>query len=190
MPEYLSSLVSDLFYGGMLLTDESLRSRSDRVATASPCRWANTAGGEVSHEKRGYSNPSEVAEVISQALRALEAGYRLVYVTTPYNMQKKALSVALGEHGDASLTAAMEEGRLQVLSVDSCQGSEADCVILSLVRSGAVNAFLEDRRRVCVALSRSKRECVIVGNANNFRKNGSEMWRKIVFHFTAIEDRG
>ncbi len=71
----------------------------------------------------------------------------------------------------------------QVLTVDACQGSEADVVILSMVRSAGVNAFLEDRRRMCVALSRAKRECIVVGSASNFKRNGSAMWRTIVAHF-------
>ena len=71
----------------------------------------------------------------------------------------------------------------QVLTVDACQGSEADVVILSMVRSEGVNGFLEDRRRMCVALSRAKRECIIVGSADNFERHGSAMWQAIVAHF-------
>ncbi len=179
MPERLSSLVSDLFYKGRLLTADSLRYRHS--IPVSPCRWKAVTGGEVTHEKKGYSNLLEVAEVVNQIALALEAGNSLVYVTTPYNKQKKAILDALALRDQ--MTEALEDGRLQVLTIDACQGSEADCVILSLVRNSGVNAFLEDRRRICVALSRSKRECVIVGDAENFRRNGSEMWRRIVSHF-------
>ena len=70
-----------------------------------------------------------------------------------------------------------------MLTFDACQGSEADVVILSMVRTAGVTDFLEDRRRMCVALSRAKRECVIVGNAANFVRYGSSMWRTIVAHF-------
>jgi hypothetical protein len=54
-------------------------------------------------------------------------------------------------------------------TVDSFQGSEADLVILSLVRNnprtgaGAVG-FLRDRRRMNVALSRAKSKLVLVGS--------------------------
>jgi ATP-dependent exoDNAse (exonuclease V) alpha subunit len=56
-------------------------------------------------------------------------------------------------------------------TVDSFQGSEADVVIVSLVRNngrtgvGALG-FLRDRRRMNVALSRAKCQLVIVGSLN------------------------
>jgi superfamily I DNA and/or RNA helicase len=54
-------------------------------------------------------------------------------------------------------------------TVDSFQGSEADLVILSLVRNNARTGlgalgFLRDRRRMNVALSRAKRQLVVVGS--------------------------
>jgi len=54
-------------------------------------------------------------------------------------------------------------------TVDSFQGSEADLVIVSLVRNnpragGAALGFLRDRRRINVALSRAKWQLVLVGS--------------------------
>lgn len=50
------------------------------------------------------------------------------------------------------------------LSIDASQGSDFDIVVLSLVRSSGSLAFLEKRQRFNVAISRAKRQLVVVGN--------------------------
>jgi superfamily I DNA and/or RNA helicase len=58
-------------------------------------------------------------------------------------------------------------GDVRVVSVDSCQGSEADCIIISFVRSNLHKTvgFLKDYRRLNVALTRAKRLLISVGSA-------------------------
>lgn len=56
-----------------------------------------------------------------------------------------------------------------VATVDSSQGSEADLVIVSFVRSNGLNqhdsvGFLSDDRRLNVALTRARYQLVCVGN--------------------------
>lgn len=71
--------------------------------------------------------------------------------------------------------------------VDSCQGSDADVVIISTVRSGVclLSGFMLDRRRVNVAFSRAKEECIVVGDADTLRLGGGSMWRSVVRHFNS-----
>ena len=75
--------------------------------------------------------------------------------------------------------------------VDACQGSDADVIIVSTVRSDTdergykLSGFMLDARRVYVALSRAKEECIVVGDKNTLRSGGGKMWRDIVDHFTS-----
>lgn len=71
--------------------------------------------------------------------------------------------------------------------MDACQGSDADVIIVSTVRSCGghpkLSGFLLDCRRVNVALSRAREECIIVGDHRIFRDRGGEMWRSVVDHY-------
>ena len=56
---------------------------------------------------------------------------------------------------------------MDVLSVDSMQGREADVIILSCVRADVTGGlgFVADARRVNVALSRARESLIVVGSA-------------------------
>lgn len=67
-------------------------------------------------------------------------------------------------------------------TVDSFQGSEADVVICSTVRSNnrARIGFLADKRRLNVALTRARHSLVLIGRAHTLSECESEEWRSIV----------
>ena len=56
---------------------------------------------------------------------------------------------------------------LEIDSVDGFQGREKEAVVLSLVRSNAEGeiGFLADVRRTNVALTRARRELIVVGDS-------------------------
>ena len=71
------------------------------------------------------------------------------------------------------------------------QGSEADVVILSTVRSHThsttLGSFMIHKRRVCVALSRAKELCIVVGNAEEMKKKGGKLWSKVVCAYPRVQ---
>jgi len=62
----------------------------------------------------------------------------------------------------------LPSSRVAVHTVDSFQGSEANCVVLSLVRSNSQRScgFLKDARRLNVAMTRAKDLLVVLGDGN------------------------
>ena len=69
---------------------------------------------------------------------------------------------------------------VDVLTVDACQGSEFDYVVLSTVRCNQRNSlgFVADPQRLCVAISRSKAQLMIVGCDRTLGCN--DQWRQVV----------
>ena len=59
----------------------------------------------------------------------------------------------------------------KIVSVDSCQGSEADIIMISCVRNGRTIGFCKDMQRFNVAISRAKRKLLVFGNKDTFLTN-------------------
>ncbi|XP_011194259.1 NFX1-type zinc finger-containing protein 1 [Zeugodacus cucurbitae] len=81
--------------------------------------------------------------------------------------------------------------KLNISTVDSYQGLEANIVLLSLVRSNTKGqiGFLKEKNRICVALSRAKHGLYIIGNLPLLAKC-SETWRAIEQKLKAQEAIG
>ena len=59
-----------------------------------------------------------------------------------------------------------EDEKFMVKTVDDFQGDERDIIILSMVRTNKRAKFLQEYRRINVAMSRARRLLIIVGNAS------------------------
>lgn len=72
-------------------------------------------------------------------------------------------------------------GTLRICSVDQAQGSEADVVVLSCVRSNTEKSvgFLKNPNRLNVAVSRARERLVVVGDARTILKGGGAKWREL-----------
>lgn len=125
-----------------------------------------------------WHNPKEVdatVEVLSLLRARNGAKQPSLAVLSPYGQQRRRLDDAIHERsGDhlAHLTAfrSASHGGGRCFTVDSFQGSEADVVVVSLVRNNAHSSalqalgFLCDKRRMNVLLSRAKWQLVLVAS--------------------------
>jgi senataxin len=153
----------------------------------SPFLFLDVKGLEQGGSRRGVScsisNPAEATLVIklcvSLCKSILDARGRSgcgdggdlpqIRILTFYSAQVKVLkaqhqAAVVKEH--ASPLARYLDS-IRVHSVDSFQGSEADCVLVSFVRSNAAQrvGFLKDFQRLNVALTRAKHLLLAVGDA-------------------------
>merc|ERR1719326_2332808 len=68
---------------------------------------------------------------------------------------------------------------VEVLTVDACQGSEFDYVVLSSVRANREQrlGFVKDQQRINVAISRARFKLLIVGS--RFTLSGDDDWKQV-----------
>ena len=108
-------------------------------------------------------------------------------IITPYKSQVKFIMDQIRKSELINLYSDTLD--IEVNTVDSFQGQERDIVIFSTVRSNFSNTddnstitsgigFLNDFRRMNVALSRAKFGCYIVGNACTLTLNN--YWKKLI----------
>ncbi|WP_174940866.1 AAA domain-containing protein [Burkholderia lata] len=195
----IARLVSECFYEGSLKTDDEcarrfingrspVQSRNSEILSLAPITlidmpFVQTEKNAVTGEKwPRYHNPSEVDAVVA-VLRLLEAvpGEKKpsIAILTPYREQVKRMTQAirseLSNHLAHLEEFSFEDGvKNPVGTVDSFQGSEADVVVLSLVRNNEHAdkrglGFLADPRRMNVLMSRAKWRLVIVGSLDFLR---------------------
>ena len=72
---------------------------------------------------------------------------------------------------------------IEIMSVDACQGKEKEFVILSCVRANSKIGvgFLEEYRRLNVAMTRAKYGLIVCGNINTLLS--SRLWSKLLYFY-------
>lgn len=170
----IGQLINDVFY-----PTESIVSRKSpderkhyMVWWPKSIVWLNTHGLRDSVEQNiGVSKRNETeARTISKLLREID---------DTYATQGKAATVAVISGYDAQRTVLLnliqpnepdkwKNIKILVNNVDAFQGSETDIAIYSLVRNNSQGklGFVDDARRLNVALSRGRTCLIIVGNAH------------------------
>lgn len=179
MHHVICGFISDRFYGGQLVTPPAVaaaRTAADPIGLWW-VEYASSSGSgfeEKPHPKStSPHNPTEAAIVTSVLRRCREgpAGARKsIMVITYYKSQEKLLRQTLADAGfhettgtDGGLDGA---GSLRVTTVDQAQGSEADVVIKSCVRSNPEGTlgFVSMTHRLNVGASRARERLVVVGD--------------------------
>jgi predicted DNA helicase len=157
------------FYEGTLQADplverhllRELPGVADVPLTAAPLLFVDTAGAGWDEEREpdgeSLTNPAEARWVVKQVARLREAGVAAddLAVIAPYAAQVRLLREQAG----------MEE--IEIDTVDGFQGREKEAILVSLVRSNPHGeiGFLEDTRRMNVALTRARRHLSVVGDS-------------------------
>ena len=121
--------------------------------------------GAASKSIMNESEAKVVATVVKAARQWARSGAS-VAVITPYREQRDLIV----KHVD--------DVSVRVGTVDGFQGQEADIVVISCTRTKQLG-FLEDERRLNVALTRA-RECLLIVGSADFMREKSGPWKELV----------
>ncbi len=175
MNPQIGQYISELFYGGKLLSGEGTEKQTVTVeGYPNPVTFVDTYvnRNNFNEDNNPYENKSpegswynmrEVNEICEKILpnvaNTLDSNPELtIGIITPYKAQYRKLCEALKD----------SRFKDSIYTIDSIQGSEFDIVVFSFVRAFSVRSnkkvgFLDDLRRLNVSLSRAKKKLILVG---------------------------
>jgi len=185
----LSAFPSNTFYEGSLQNGVSDK---DRIQNGVDFPWPNpdkpmmfyTCMGaeEMAGTGTSFLNRTEAANCEKVVTALLRGGVKpdQIGVVTPYEGQRAYIVSHMQRHGPLRLQLYKD---IEVSSVDAFQGREKDYIILSCVRSNEKQGigFLNDPRRLNVALTRAKYGTVVLGNPRVLSKRA--LWNTLLIHF-------
>ncbi|KAI5163621.1 regulator of nonsense transcripts 1 [Nematocida ausubeli] len=156
----ISCFPNKTFYAGRLIDGLVLESNV-------PMALVDT-GGEQKRNRTSLYNPREI-DFIEDLLPYIMDKYKSIAIITPYKEQ----SIRLSENRR------IINRQITVSTVDGFQGQEKDCIIVSTVRTNGIG-FLNDYRRMNVALTRAKYTVIILGCVRLLEKD--KIWKQLVAH--------
>ena len=168
MNDELMKFPNGQFYDNLLETDSSvfdislndLDIEDDKIMEFIDTRDMNDNREAHLNDSKSFINKTEARICIELANDYLNRGIKKedIGIISPYADQVKLIS----EHID-----------VEVKSVDGFQGREKEIIIISTVRSNDNGelGFLNDLRRLNVAITRAKRKLIIVGNQDTLKYN-------------------
>ena len=142
----IAGFSNEYFYNNELKTDYSYNFNID------PFIIYNIEGTEKSIGT-SYNNEKENKKVI-ELVKDLKKQFNEIVIISPYNAQCNALKSI--------------DNTLEVHTVDSYQGREAEAIILTTVRTGNTIGFWEDYRRLNVAMTRARHALRIIGKTQTW----------------------
>jgi ATP-dependent RNA/DNA helicase IGHMBP2 len=169
---------NNYFYNGELVADETVSTHTlindENSYLSKSIEFIDTAGcsfDEIQNpETLSFSNPKE-GDILFKHLQQLLADYALhehlpaidIGIISPYKEQREWLKDNISD-------LPLEKNKLNSLSIktiDGFQGEERDVIYISLVRSNDKHeiGFLNDLRRMNVAITRAKKKLVVIGDS-------------------------
>jgi len=141
-----------------------------------PLVFFDTKGKFLEKIKKGSPskyNPLEAEFVVNLVDKFVKAGAKEDYIgiITPYKDHEEYIKKLL------------KDKKIEVKSVDGFQGREKEIIILSLVRANEKEqiGFLDDLRRLNVAITRAKRKLIVVGDTKTLSSN--KTYKKMIGYF-------
>uniref|UniRef100_A0A182PR66 DNA helicase n=1 Tax=Anopheles epiroticus TaxID=199890 RepID=A0A182PR66_9DIPT len=181
----LSQFPSNFFYEGSLQNGVCADERKLKVdfpwpSPDCPMFFLVTQGQEeIAGSGTSYLNRTEASNVEKITTRFLKAGIKpeQIGIITPYEGQRAYLVQYMQYQGSLHSKLYQE---IEIASVDAFQGREKDIIIMSCVRANEHQGigFLNDPRRLNVALTRAKYGIIIVGNPKVLAKQ--ELWNHLL----------
>lgn len=181
----LSQFPSNFFYEGSLQNGVCAEERKLKIefpwpSQESPMFFLVTQGAEeIAGSGTSYLNRTEASNVEKITTRFLKAGVKpeQIGIITPYEGQRAYLVQYMQYQGSLHSKLYQE---IEIASVDAFQGREKDIIIMSCVRSNEHQGigFLNDPRRLNVALTRAKYGIIIVGNPKVLSKQ--QLWNNLL----------
>jgi superfamily I DNA and/or RNA helicase len=158
-PTVLMEFPSREMYGGQLRAHPAVANAA--LKDVPPFLFIDTAGkgfDEAAAEgSESLTNVGEAKLVLARARALLKSGLtpQELGIITPYRAQAELIRER------------MKNDDLEIDTVDAFQGREKTAVLVSLVRSNTAGklGFLEDLRRINVAITRAKRHLFVVGDS-------------------------
>lgn len=188
MHQHIMAFSSAEFYGGSLSASPVVRDHllrdlpgiADNDLTSSALDYIDTAGAsydeEIEPEGDSRYNPLEANLVVRKVQALLDSGLdpAVLAVISPYSAQVRLLRGRI------------RQPEIEIDSVDGFQGREKEAVVVSLVRSNPDGeiGFLEDIRRMNVALTRARRKLIVIGDSATITRH--PFYQRMVSYFDSV----
>ncbi len=188
MNDLIKEFSSKEFYNNQLISAEEVKNRklsditenigNDPITDDTPVVFIDTEGKLLEQQKKGSRsryNPEEakIVKEVVEKLKNIGVKPEDIGVITPYKDHEEYLKKLLPD--------------IEVKTVDGFQGREKEVIVISLVRSNPDEeiGFLDDIRRLNVALTRAKRKLILIGDSKTL--SSSEIYKKLISY---IKEKG
>lgn len=167
MPAVIGTAISELFYEGKLKNGKGTEAKRP-VLYDTNLSFINYDGNRAyretkdEHSQITNSVEARAAASLVASIRRVDAECSIA-VITPYKGQRRLIMNGLVRAGIHP-----HSDGVFVDTVDSFQGNEADVVIFCTTRAWKPTTFFRNTKRINVALSRARRELIILGRLGYF----------------------
>lgn len=195
MNDEIMRFSSEWFYGGMLQSAPEVKYRSI-LDFDTPIEWINTEGMDCNEEFVGENygrinkpeaelSIAQLKEYITKIGRERFLSERIdVGLISPYKAQVQYLRRLV--RNDTFFKPYRQA--ITINTVDGFQGQERDVILISLVRANEEGqiGFLNDLRRMNVAITRARMKLIILGDASTLTKHA--FYKKLYGYIESLHE--